>query len=187
MRKLLGAVVSITLFTGCTGGITGLVVSPPDSSTTNVNGNDASTSSTSGAGGSSTPSGVPTSSLGIPCAVATVLQTRCQSCHSNPPVNSAPMPLMTLADLRNPSKTNPMVTVAAMAAMRVTNTTAPMPPRGATAATPAEIKTITDWVAAGAPVGIACNAPTGGTGGATGTTTSGSGGATGTVGGGGAT
>ncbi len=145
MRKLHVAVVSITLITGCTGGITGLVVSPPDGSTTNVNGNDAS--STSGVGG--TPSGVPTSSLGIPCAVATVLQTRCQSCHSNPPANGAPMPLMTLADLR---------------------------------------KTITDWVAAGAPVGIVCNAPTtGGTGGAGPATTSGSGGAPGTVGGGGAT
>src|ERR1051325_268751 len=104
MRKLHVAVIAVTLVTSCTGGITGLVITQPDSGTSNVTGDDASTSNP-GAGGTGgmgdTPSGVPTSSLGIPCAVATVLQTRCQSCHSNSPINGAPMPLMTLAALPN--------------------------------------------------------------------------------------
>jgi len=158
----------------------------PDSGINVTTGSDASSST--GAGGGSV-TGVPTSALGIPCAVDTVFKTRCQSCHSKPPINGAPMPLVTLGDLRNPALSNPALTVAAVASARMNNAAAPMPPRGATAATPAEIQIVTDWVAAGAPVGVACSAPVTGSGGGPGTTVgpgagTGSGGTTGTGSGG---
>ena len=51
-----------------------------------------------GAGGSTT-----TVANGIPCDVATLLQNRCVGCHSNPPINGAPMPLVTYANLTAPS------------------------------------------------------------------------------------
>ena len=191
MKSLRAALVGFVLVSGCTGGISGLAVpgtGATDSGTTPVTASDASTVTDPGI------TGVPTSSLGIPCAVQMVFQTRCQSCHSAPPVNGAPMPLVTLADMRSPALSNKMVTVAQMASDRMNSATSPMPPRGATPATAAEIKTVTDWVTAGAPVGIICGAPTtgggGGTGGAgpgsgsggtTGGTTTGGGGATGTV------
>ncbi len=65
-----------------------------------------------------------------------------------------------------------------------------MPPKSAVPATAAEIKIVTDWVAAGAQAGLVCGATTGGGGGSTGTTTgaggsvavvTGTGGSTGTT------
>jgi uncharacterized membrane protein len=176
-------VLGLVLISGCTGGISGLAVPPrttTDASTTPVILPDASVATDTGTWG------VPTSALGIPCAVQTVFQTRCQGCHSNPPVNGAPMPLITLADMRAASRSNPLLTVAQMAAMRMNNTTAPMPPKTATAATPAEIQTVSDWVASSAPVGLACGGGTvgpgtgTGAGGTTGGGTTGGAGATGT-------
>jgi uncharacterized membrane protein len=180
-------IVIISAFVGCTGGGTGLGTDHGDSGATNVGGGSGTSDpSSSGAGGSL--GGIPTTSLGIPCAVQTVLQTRCQGCHSSPPVNGAPMSLMTLADLRNPARSNPMLTVAAMASMRMNNAATPMPPRGAVPATAAEIKIVTDWVAGSAPVGIICGAPpiTGAGGSGTVGPARGLGGASGTAGAGGA-
>ena len=157
---------------GCTGSISGLI--KPDAGGSSSTGSGGTTGPT-GAGGD--PGTSSTADLGIPCAVQQVLQTRCQGCHSNPPVSGAPMPLMNLADLRAPAKTNPMVTVASMIALRINSTGAPMPPKGAVPATAAEIKTVTDWVNGGSQAGLICGATAGGNGGSTGTTTTGSGGA----------
>src|SRR4051812_48316464 len=161
---------------GCTGSISGLINntepdSGPSSSTTGSGG----TTGPTGAGGDSGSSS--TANLGIPCAVQQVLQARCQGCHSNPPVAGAPMPLMNLADLRAPAKSNPLMTVAQMVSVRISSATVPMPPKSAVPASAAEIKIVTDWIAAGAQAGLVCGASIGGgTGGSSGTT-SGSGGA----------
>src|SRR5690242_8867809 len=111
-------IVSVTLFAGCTGAISGLI-------NTMTGSPDGGTSST-GSGGTTGPTGAggdtgttSTAGLGIPCAVQQVLQTRCQGCHSNPPVAGAPMPLLNLADLRAPAKSNPLVTVAQMVSVRI--------------------------------------------------------------------
>jgi uncharacterized membrane protein len=169
MPRLVRVLVSLSfvLGAGCTGGISGLLpgASTPDSGLTPVVSGDAGGSGTStGAGSGGSTGSVTTSSLGIPCGVQMVLQTRCQRCHSAPPVNGAPMALMTLADLRAPAHSNATLTTAQVVAARMNNTTAPMPPPGATPATAAEIKIVTDWVAASAPAGIICGAPTTGTG-----------------------
>ena len=157
---------------GCTGSISGLINNTepdggPSSSTTGSGG----TTGPTGAGGDSGSSS--TANLGIPCEVQQVLVARCQGCHSNPPVAGAPMPLMNLADLRAPAKSNPLVTVAQMVSVRINSTTVPMPPKSVVPATAAEIKIVTDWVAGGAQAGLVCGASIGGGtgGGSTGTTT----------------
>src|SRR5262249_30192737 len=67
------------------------------------------------------------------------------------------------ADLMSPSKSDPSKTMAQMAVMRMQSTTAPMPPAGVMPDTPAQIKTVVDWLAAGAPMGSCGTAPDGGT------------------------
>jgi len=99
-----------------------------------------------GGAGSTTPDG-------LPCDVAQVLQSLCVSCHSNPPVGGAPMPLVTYADLTAPAKSDPSKTVAQMCVVRMQSTTAPMPPAGNTPPTAAQIATIQSWVNAGTPMG----------------------------------
>lgn len=55
----------------------------------------AGTGGTGGSGGSGGTGGSTTNPF---CAVKTVLQAKCQSCHNNPPNSGAPMPLVTYAD-----------------------------------------------------------------------------------------
>jgi hypothetical protein len=75
------------------------------------------------------------------------------ACHSNPPIAGAPAPLVAYADLKAPSKTDPSKTMAQMAAIRMQDLASPMPPQPVPSATGAQIKTISDWVAAGTPMG----------------------------------
>lgn len=63
---------------------------------------------------------------GLPCAIADLLATRCQGCHSAHP--SAPMSLVTYADLDAPSRSNPARKVRDLALERMGSTSAPMPP-----------------------------------------------------------
>ena len=42
----------------------------------------------------------------LPCAVQTVLEKNCQSCHAASPKFGAPMPLVTRANLLAPAKSN---------------------------------------------------------------------------------
>lgn len=48
------------------------------------------------------------SSLGIPCDPNSVLQAVCQRCHSSPPQNGAPFPLVTYQDTQVPSNGVPL-------------------------------------------------------------------------------
>ena len=113
----------------------------------------------SGSGGAAGGTGA-----GLPCAVQTVYQAHCTSCHASPPVNGAPMPLVTYANLTAPSSVSAAMTFAQRTVVRMQNTTAPMPPAPGTPVTAAEIQTVNSWIAAGYPTGT-CGA--GGAGGGT--------------------
>jgi hypothetical protein len=114
-----------------------------------MGGRDAGT----GAGGSANAtSGSGGADAGLPCDVADALVV-CVACHSNPPIAGAPAPLVAYADLTAPSKTDPSKTMAQMAVIRMQDAAHPMPPKPVPSATAAQIKTISDWVATGTPMG----------------------------------
>jgi hypothetical protein len=113
-------------------------------------GSDATTSSSGG----STP---------LPCDVTAVLQANCQSCHQNPPINSAPMPLVTWEDTQAVVPNDPdgipptsaTEKVYQMIETRITSASNPMPPLPHAALDAADLATLTSWVNAGAPAGTA--------------------------------
>jgi len=107
----------------------------------------------------------PSTSDGLPCAVATLLQQRCQQCHGTQPALGAPMSLVTYADLRGPARSNPSKSVAEVAVQRMRDTVTPMPPYPFPPATTDEAGAVSQWIAAGYPHGPACGA-SGGAGGA---------------------
>ena len=65
---------------------------------------------------------------GIPCDVQALLQTRCVMCHASPPVNGAPMPLVSFANLIAASFVDPTKTFAQRALARIQQTAGQMPP-----------------------------------------------------------
>jgi hypothetical protein len=79
---------------GCTsGGCGGAAASSTDASSTAATaggGGDAS-----GGGGGGAPACAFDDTAGIPCDVYTVLDAHCHRCHTDPPANSAPFPLLT--------------------------------------------------------------------------------------------
>lgn len=82
----------------------------------------------------------------LPCDVQAVLANNCQSCHSDPPVGSAPMALMTWTDLMTGSSAKNK-NQAQLSLERMRATTMAMPPGGGMAA--ADIQTFEDWVNGG--------------------------------------
>jgi hypothetical protein len=102
-----------------------------------------------GAGGSGGASGV----SGMPCDVETVLAARCVSCHANPPVAGAPMPLVNYDDLTAHTKTDPGKTYVDVSIARMESAASPMPPQPSAPATATEIETLKAWAAAGLPRG----------------------------------
>jgi hypothetical protein len=101
---------------------------------------------------------IPTGASGLPCDVQAVLQSRCQSCHSNPPVGAAVGSLVTYADLTASSRAFPTQIVAQRAVARMQDNLAPMPPAPAVRATSAQIATMQAWVAAAWPPGSCADA-----------------------------
>jgi len=87
-----------------------------------------------------------------------MLRTRCQSCHSNHPVDGALVSLVTYADLTAKSKSDPSVTIAARCLKRINASVAPMPPAPASRATGAAIAALQAWLEAGTPPS-ACDPP----------------------------
>src|SRR5512140_1494853 len=57
-------------------------------------------------------SGGSTASRGLPCEVAQLLSSQCQSCHGSPPTPGTPVSLMTFDDLIAPSKSDPSKSLA---------------------------------------------------------------------------
>jgi hypothetical protein len=91
---------------------------------------------------------------GVPADVQAVLTAKCVSCHGNPPIAGVPASLTSYAALTAPSKTDPTRTMAQEMLVRLQSSTMPMPPAPLTRATNAEMATIQQWVAAGAPKSI---------------------------------
>src|SRR4051794_34546729 len=62
---------------------------------------------------------------GLPCDVANLLQTRCDTCHSSTPIGGAPMPLVTLADLQKPSLSDSTQTNTQLSLARMQSSSSP--------------------------------------------------------------
>lgn len=86
---------------------------------------------------------------GLPCDVATVIRTRCASCHRTPPAGNATMPLTTWAELTAASPSG--ASYAARSLLRMKDTTSPMPPGAPLPAS--EIAAFEAWVNGGAKMG----------------------------------
>ena len=121
----------------------------PDDSGVDPAPDDAVTTDTS-------PSDSGTTTAGVPCAVATILEDKCVSCHASTPLFGAPMPLVTLDHLQTGSLSRPSTSVGELSVQRAADDRNPMPPAPAARLTAAELETLSDWVAAGMPSGDAC-------------------------------
>lgn len=95
--------------------------------------------------------GGPATHDGLPCDVANLLQSKCDSCHGSPLAGGAPMKLISRAELIAPSATAPSKSNAQLSVERMQSTTSPMPPGGG--ATSAEIATLQAWLNGGTPAG----------------------------------
>ena len=92
---------------------------------------------------------------GLPCEVQILLESRCNTgCHSDPPQMAALMPLVTLADLRKASRTDPTQSNGQRAVIRIQAIDKPMPPPPAQALSATDIATLKGWVEAGMPSAV---------------------------------
>jgi hypothetical protein len=87
---------------------------------------------------------------GIPCDVRAVLETHCASCHDEPPVYGAPMPLLSADHFAAAATSDPDRAVHELVGERVRDEDRPMPPSGELSE--AERDALLSWVDAGAPV-----------------------------------
>jgi uncharacterized membrane protein len=74
--------------------------------------------------------------------IRAIVQNNCIMCHTDPPVNEAPMPLNTYDALRNAVETRPLLT-------RINSISNPMPPTGLLPDAPRAL--IQEWVDQGFP------------------------------------
>ncbi len=95
----------------------------------------------------------------LPCDIADLLATYCLGCHANPTVATAPMTLLTRADLLAPAPTDHSVTVAEKCVLRMQDMVSPMPPSPLPAPTAGEVGALMAWIAAGSPAGTCDEMP----------------------------
>ena len=126
---------------------------PPNSEAGAQGGDDGSTGGGGGDGGApgtdsgGKPPSPPPQGAGIPCDVLAVLNTKCVSCHSDPPVNGSLSGLVTLADLMATAKEDTTKNEAQLSLARMQNTGNPMPPASVhNPATAAEIAAFSNWI-----------------------------------------
>jgi len=133
-------------------------------------GNSTSESSAGGGGaggGSACAPGPATPATGdIPCDVFEVIHRACNPCHTNPPINGAPFPILTYEDTQEPYGIASKRFLAMNQVIRPGGTP-PMPPSGALSAQ--DLKVLTGWLDACAPPtpegkGCECTTPTTGMG-----------------------
>ncbi|MEY4508481.1 MAG: hypothetical protein RLZZ450_603 [Pseudomonadota bacterium] len=87
------------------------------------------------------------------CDVEPILKASCQECHAAKPLYGAPMPLVTVADLRAPAKTQANLTVLESIGKRIHDAQRPMPPATGKPLSPLQLATLDAFIAAGAPAG----------------------------------
>lgn len=113
---------------------------------TNLGGGSASTGGGSGGG-----SGGGLVGSGSGCDVQALVDARCNSCHTSPPANGAPVSFVTLASLRAPSSRDASKSNAERSVIRMQDPAFPMPPSPNAPASPGELATLSAWIAAGMP------------------------------------
>lgn len=99
----------------------------------------------------------PLSAMGLPCDVAAIFATRCVTCHANPPIVGAPMPLVTHEDFHAEARSDASRLVHELVKLRIHDAERPMPPTGALE--PEELAALDAWLDAGAPAGTCEDAP----------------------------
>lgn len=109
-----------------------------------------------GAGGGTTGPGDGGDTTSSACRVVALLQSRCVSCHSNPPLNAAPMVLDSLERMRAPSLRDSAQTNADRSVIRLRDAMLPMPPAPQAPGSADEAAAVETWIAAGMP---ACATP----------------------------
>ena len=89
---------------------------------------------------------------GVPCDVATIVGQHCATCHGTELKAGAPFALLSVQNFQAPSKSNPARPIYQVAQERVTATDPShrMPPVSEPTVSPAELKVLGDWLAAGA-------------------------------------
>lgn len=90
---------------------------------------------------------------GLPCDVDKVLANNCRSCHSAPPQFGSPMPLGSWDDLHARAPSDATKKVHELVVARIADDARPMPPAPNRRLSEPERKTLSDWIAAGAPRG----------------------------------
>ncbi|WP_394838170.1 peptidylglycine alpha-amidating monooxygenase [Pendulispora rubella] len=97
--------------------------------------------------------------LGLPCAVDSVLARNCRSCHSNPPQFGAPMSLVSWEDLQATSPVDSSAKIYQRVGVRIHNDDDPMPKPPNPRLGIADLAILDDYIATGAPrSGNSCTA-----------------------------
>ncbi len=92
----------------------------------------------------------PDPSAALPPDVDAVLAARCRKCHSDPPINFAPFPLVTWQNTQVAAPGHRAAPVYEIMEMRLHDATFPMPPPG-NPITDADRSVLDAWIAQGAP------------------------------------
>lgn len=90
--------------------------------------------------------------LPLPADVDAVLEARCRKCHSDPPQNFAPFPLVTWQDTQAFAPAYDDVRIFELIALRIHDESFPMPPAG-NPMSDADRAVLDAWIAAGAEPG----------------------------------
>ena len=106
-----------------------------------------------GSGGAGGSGGGGSTAEPLPCNIDNILRTKCQACHGSTPKFGAPMPLTTFEQTRSPAVTDSSRQVWHKMQQRVHDATAPMPPKGQTPLSTAEMQALDAWFQSGAPAG----------------------------------
>ena len=96
------------------------------------------------------PEADPAPKDGLPCEIDTIMATHCRHCHSAMPTFGAPMPLVTLEDMRAHGQSS---------LERAIDEQRPMPPPPLAMLGDSEIDALAQWVTAGMPAGPTCDVP----------------------------
>jgi hypothetical protein len=89
----------------------------------------------------------------LPCDIASMVTSKCATCHRNPPLAGATMPLLSRADFVATSTVDPTKNVAQRALLRMMDAQNPMPPVGYPAPSGTGVASFSTWVSASEPAG----------------------------------
>jgi len=112
-------------------------------------GGSAAAGGLAGSGGGATAGGLATSN-GLPCAVNSLVQTSCASCHHDSPSGGATFPLLRRSDFTAPSA-DPAITIGERCSVRMHQNLGAMPPAPLPPVNATDLSAFDAWLAAGMP------------------------------------